>query len=124
MLATLFGAAALLLAAVGLYGLAARRVEERRRELSVRIALGAQWMDVHRLVLADTLRTLAIGLAIGVPAAFAASQALRALLFEVSPSAPHTFAIASALLALTAAAATIAPARRAAGADPIAALKE
>jgi len=123
-LATAFGAAALLLAAVGLYGLATRRVEERRREISVRIALGAQRSDVRRLVLTDTLRTLLIGLAIGVPAAFTASQTLRALLFGVSPSAPHTFALASAVLALTAIVATIVPARRAAAADPIAALKE
>jgi putative ABC transport system permease protein len=123
-LATIFGASALVLAAVGLYGLATRRVEERRREISVRIALGAQKRDVRGLVLRDALWTVGLGLAIGLPAAFAASQITQTLLYGVSATSPHIFVLSSGILVAAALAATIVPARRAAAADPIIALKE
>jgi putative ABC transport system permease protein len=124
LLATIFGAAALVLAAVGLYGLAARRVADRRREIAVRVALGARPVDVRRLIVSDALRTIALGLLVGLPAAFAASQVTQTLLFGVTPTAPRVFATAAAVLALAAVLATILPARRAAAIDPMVVLKE
>jgi len=123
-LSVTFGAAALLLSAVGLYGLAARRVAERRREIGVRVALGARPGDVRRLVVRDALVTLAIGLAVGMPAAFAASQVTRTFLFDVSPTAPHTFVLAASVLAIATILATVLPARRAASIDPMLTLRE
>ncbi len=119
-----FGATALILAAVGLYGLAARRAAARRREFGVRVALGARPANVRAIVVRDALTIVAAGLAVGIPAAFVASQATSAFLFGVSATAPHTFLIASAVLAVTAMAATVWPARRAGRQDPILALKE
>jgi putative ABC transport system permease protein len=124
MLSGLFGGAGLLLAAIGLYGLAARRVIDRRREIGVRIALGASARDVRVIVFVDALKTVAIGLVLGVPAAFTASQVVRTLLYGVSPTAPHVFAIAAATLALAAVAATLLPASRAARTDPMIVLRE
>jgi putative ABC transport system permease protein len=119
-----FSVAGLMLAAVGLYGLAARRAAARRREFGVRVALGAEPSNVRALVLRDALAIVAAGLFVGLPAAFGASQVTSALLFGVSASAPRVFASAAAVLALTAMAATILPARRASRQDPILALKE
>jgi hypothetical protein len=119
-----FGGAALGLAAVGLYGLALRRVADRRREIGVRLALGARPGDVRSLVFRDALRTIAIGLAVGLPAAFAASQVTQSFLYGVTPTAPHVFVIAAVVLALAAIVATLVPARRAAAIDPVAVLKE
>lgn len=123
-LSAIFGASALLLAAVGLYGLAARRVAERRREIGVRIALGARPRDVRRLVVRDTLATLAMGLAVGLPGAFAASQVTRTFLFDVSATAPHTFVLAASVLTIATVVATLLPARRAAAIDPMLTLKD
>jgi hypothetical protein len=123
-LATAFGVIALVLAAVGLYGLAARAVADRRREIGVRVALGARPGDVRRLFLRDAIRTVTIGLVLGVPGAYAVSQLVRAFLYGVSPGAPHIFAIAAAVLVVSAVLATLVPARRAAAMDPMLALKE
>ena len=123
-LSLMFGGAALVLAAVGLYGLAARRVADRRREIAVRVALGARPADVRGLVTRDALRTIGIGLIIGLPAAIAASQVTQSFLYGVTPTAPHVFAIAVAVLVLAALVATILPARRAAAIDPMIVLKE
>jgi putative ABC transport system permease protein len=123
-LAVVFGAAALVLATVGLYGLASRRVEERRREIGVRMALGAARRDVRRLVVTDALRTLMIGLAFGLPAAFAASQVTQTFLFGVPATAPRVYLLASAVLAAAAVLATLVPARRAAATDPMIVLRE
>ena len=124
MLSAGFAGMALMLAAVGLYGVAARRVAERRRELGVRVALGAQPANLRALVLRDTSLTVGLGLAIGLPAAFAASQVTSAFLFGVSPTAPHVFIVASAVLAAAALAATFLPARRASRTDPMLALRD
>jgi ABC-type antimicrobial peptide transport system permease subunit len=90
----------------------------------VRVALGARPVDVRRLIVSDALRTIALGLLVGLPAAFAASQVTQTLLFGVTPTAPRVFATAAAVLALAAVLATILPARRAAAIDPMVVLKE
>jgi putative ABC transport system permease protein len=120
----LFGLAALVLAAVGLYGLAARRVAERRHEIGVRVAMGATPGDVRSLVLRDGLAIVSLGLLVGLPAAYAASQATQAFLFGVSPTAPHVFGLAAAVLGATALLATLLPAVRASRTDPSAVLRE
>jgi ABC-type antimicrobial peptide transport system permease subunit len=124
LLSICFGGAALALAAVGLYGLAARRAAARRREFGVRVALGARPANVRALVLRDALVVVGAGLLIGLPAAFAASQVTSTFLFGVTPTAAHTFLLTSAVLAVAALTATLFPARRASRQDPILALKE
>lgn len=123
-LSAAFGGAALLLAAVGIYSLAARRVAERRREIGVRVALGARPAHVRKLVLRETLLAIVVGLALGLPAALAASQLTSALLFEVSPTSPRVFAAAAAVLAVAALAASVLPAARASRIDPMLVLRE
>jgi ABC-type antimicrobial peptide transport system permease subunit len=123
-LSLMFGSAALVLAAVGLYGLAARRVADRRREIGVRVALGARPVDIRRLVIGDAVRTIAVGRSLGFPVAYVASRVTGTLLYGVSPTAPHVFATAAAVLAVSAFAATLLPARRAAAIDPLVVLKE
>ena len=119
-----FGGAALVLAAVGLYGLAARRVADRRREFAVRVALGAAPRNLRRLVMKDALVIVAGGLVVGLPAAFAASQVTQSFLFGVSATAPHVFGLAAGVLSLAAVLAMVGPARRASKLDPVHALKE
>jgi putative ABC transport system permease protein len=123
-MSVLFGAAALVLAAVGLYGLATRRVAERRHEIGVRVAMGATPGDVRSLVFRDGLAIVFIGLLIGLPGAYAASQATQAFLFGVSPTAPHVFGLAVAVLGATALVAMLLPALRASRTDPSVVLRE
>lgn len=124
MLSSMFGLAALVLAAVGLYGLTARQVVERRREIGVRTALGARPGQVRALLLRQAGIALAIGLAIGAPAAIASAQLARSLLFGVSPTDPRLVAVASAVLAVAAIVATVVPAHRASRIDPSVTLRE
>jgi putative ABC transport system permease protein len=123
MLAVIFGGAALFLSAVGLYALTSRRVEERTREIGVRVALGAQPHDVRRLVLVDVAKTVGAGFAVGVPAAFALSQLTQALLFGVSATSPRNFAMACGILIVAAGLAVVVPVRRAAKVDPTALIR-
>jgi ABC-type antimicrobial peptide transport system permease subunit len=123
MLSAAFGLTALALAAVGLYGVVSRRTADRRREFGVRMALGARPADVGGLVIRDAALLIACGLAIGLPAAYAAAQVTRSLLFGVSSSSPYVFALTAALLGLVAVAASFLPARRASLADPVSALR-
>jgi putative ABC transport system permease protein len=118
-----FGMAAVLLAAVGLYGLMGYLVERRTREIGVRRALGARSGQVRRMVLGQGARLAAVGAAAGLAAASVATSALRALLFEVSPTDPATFAVAAALVIGAAVAACWAPARRATRVQPVEALR-
>jgi len=118
-----FAAVALLLAAVGLYGVVSYGVAQRRHEVGVRIALGASPSDVVRLVVGGGARLVALGLLLGVPTALLFARALRGALYGVSASDPATFASISVLLAAIALAATWLPARRAARVDPSIALR-
>jgi putative ABC transport system permease protein len=119
----IFAAVALLLAAVGIYGLIAYSVMQRTQELGIRIALGAGRHDVLRLVLAEGARLTFLGVSVGVLAAVAFSRLLSTLLFSVSATDPLTFAIVAALLAVVALAACFIPARRATKVDPLVALR-
>jgi putative ABC transport system permease protein len=119
----LFGVAALLLAALGIYGVIAYAVSQRRRELGIRIALGAKPGEVVRLVLSDGLRLTLAGVAIGVAGALATSRLLAGLLVGIGSNDPITFAAIVLLLVLVALAACWVPARRAAAVDPLTALR-
>lgn len=120
----LFAAAAVLLAAVGLYGVVSYAVGRRARELGIRAALGARPRDLLRSVLAGGLRVVAPGILLGLLAAAAGTRALSGLLFGVSPLDIPTYAAVAALLGAVALAAVWIPARRAARADPAATLRE
>lgn len=118
-----FGALGLLLALVGLYATVASLVAERRRELAVRLALGARRSDVRRMVLGDGLRMVGIGVAAGCGAATLVARLAAAFLPGVGPFDPAAFLGATALLTAVAAAAADFPARRAAATDPCEALR-
>jgi putative ABC transport system permease protein len=123
LLLDMFSAVALVLAAVGIYGLIAYSVTQRTQELGIRIALGAQRRDVLRLVLTQGTRVTLLGVAIGVLAALVLSRFLATLLFGVSATDPFTFASVAALMAFVALLACFIPARRATRVDPIIALR-
>jgi ABC-type antimicrobial peptide transport system permease subunit len=114
---------ALLLASLGLYGVIAYSVAQRTREIGVRIALGAARGEVLRMVLRQGIRTTAIGLLVGVVAAFGATRLLASLLFGVSSTDLAAFGGAATLLAAVALIASWLPARRAAAVDPMIALR-
>lgn len=119
-----FAGVALLLAAGGVYGIAAQSFVQRTREIGLRMALGASPASAVRLVLRDGARAIAAGLAVGILAAAALTRAMASVLFEVSPLDPAVFALAALILAACAGLACYAPARRATRIDPLAALRE
>jgi len=118
-----FAAAALLLAAIGIYGLLAYAVGQRRRELGIRLALGASRGDVMSQVVGDGIRLAAAGIVVGVLIALAVTRLLTALLYGVGASDPMTFVGVVALLAVVSLVASYLPARRAARVDPMVALR-
>ena len=118
-----FAATALVLAALGIYGVIAYGVVQRTRELGIRMALGARSDDVLRLVLRQGMMPVLAGLALGLGGAAAASRVLRGLLFGVGGTDPITYAGVAAFLAAVALLASYLPARRAALADPVVALR-
>jgi putative ABC transport system permease protein len=114
---------ALLLAAIGVYGVMAYSVEQRSQEMGLRMALGAEPRHVIRLVAGQGLALIGAGLLIGVAAALALTRLVASLLYGVSPTDPVTFVAIAALLLSAAAAATYVPARRATRADPMIVLR-
>jgi predicted permease len=122
-LSSAFGTVALILAAVGLAGLLAYSVARRRNEIGVRMALGAAPRDVVWMVLRDSLWLVAAGVLLGLPGAYAIGRGLESALFGLEPADPLTAAGALVTLAMVAAVAAWLPARRAAGIDPMVALR-
>ena len=118
-----FAVVAVLLSALGLYGLLAYSVAQRTREIGVRVALGARPADVSRLVLREGMRLALLGIVLGLAGAGAAAGALRALLYGIEPVDPLTFAAVPLVLAAVAALACVLPVRRARRVDPIDALR-
>ena len=123
MFSTFFGALALLLAAIGVYGLMSYTVEQRRREIGIRVALGADPRRVMTDVVRDGVSVTIAGGAVGFAAALAAVQLVKALLFGVAPHDPLALTAAPLSLLLVAIVACAVPARRAARVDPMAALR-
>jgi predicted permease len=119
----LFGALALLLAAVGLYSVIAYNVTQRSHELGVRIALGASRADVLRLVVGSGLRVAGVGILIGAVIAFVTSRFIAPLLYRVSPKDPLTYGVAALTLLTVAILASLVPALRATHVDPNIALR-
>jgi putative ABC transport system permease protein len=122
-LTTLFGVLGLLLAAVGLYGVMAYTVEQRTSEIGVRMALGADRGSVVKMVLRGAFSQVGIGLTLGIPAAVGAGMLMSRQLFQVKPWDPVMLSVATLLLALAALLASVIPARRAAGVEPMVALR-
>jgi putative ABC transport system permease protein len=122
-LTTLFGVLGLLLAAVGLYGVMAYMVEQRTGEIGIRMALGADRWSVVKMVLRRAFSQVGIGLALGIPAAIGAGWMMKDQLFGVKPWDPVMLVFATLLLALAAVLASVIPARRAAGVEPMVALR-
>mgnify|MGYP001545936414 CR=1 FL=1 len=118
-----FGLAALLLAAIGLFGVMAALVRDRTRELGIRIALGETPERVRREVLARAATIAGIGLGAGFVVALATSRLLTSLLFQVSPTDPLALGAACVVLCVVAALAAYVPARRATAIDPVQALR-
>ncbi len=122
-LLAVFAVAALLLAAVGIYGVIAYSVSQRTQEIGIRMALGARQGDVVRMVVGHAMSLTLMGIAIGGAGALLLTRLMRDLLFHTAPADPVTFAAVATLLAAVAGAASYFPGRRAAGVDPVVALR-
>ena len=122
-LTSLFGLLALVLASVGLYGVTAYSVERRTSEIGIRMALGADRLNVLKLVVRGAFAQIGIGLAIGIPASILAGYGMTKKLFGVKPYAPDILLVTIAVLSVAAAIATLMPARKAAILEPIRALR-
>ena len=123
MLLGLFAGIALLLTAVGLYGVMSFTVLQRTHEIGIRVALGAGRADVLRMVLSKSLALTGVGLAIGMIGASMLTRLLANLLYEVKPTDPATLVAVSVVLIAVSALASYIPARRAARVDPMVALR-
>jgi predicted permease len=118
-----FGAAAMLLACLGVYGVTSYSVTQRTTEIGIRLAFGAERRAILRMVLQQALRPVAVGIAVAVPFALLATSWLRSLLFGVKPQDPRTVIVACLVLIIAAALAAYLPARRATCVDPMVALR-
>jgi putative ABC transport system permease protein len=119
-----FAGVALLIAAIGVYGVLSYSVNRRVREIGLRMALGAQQGSVLRLVVREGMLVALLGIGVGLAGAFGVARALSTLLFGIRPNDPPTFALVATVLAMIALVACILPARRAARIDPVIALRE
>ena len=124
MLSTLFGLLAALLAAVGLHGVVAYAVERRRREIGIRLALGATRSTIAGSVIRESGLLVAVGVGVGVVLALFVTNSARTLLFGLEPTDPATIAAAVASLSMVAFTASLFPARRAARVDPMTTLRD
>ena len=122
-LSTVFGFLATLLATIGLYGVMAYTVAQRRREIGLRMALGADPRKVIWMVMREVLLLVGIGVGVGVPASLALMRAVQSQLYGLTAHDPSTLALATAALALVACAAGYLPALRASRLDPMVALR-
>jgi len=118
-----FAGVALLLGAIGIYGVMSYSVAQRTNEIGLRIALGANGHEVSRMVVAQGMRVAVVGIAVGVVAAVAATRVMGGLLFNVSTTDPVTYAVVATLLTIVALIASYVPARRAALVDPMTAIR-
>ena len=122
-LISLFGALALLLSGIGIYGVMAWSVSQRTREIGIRLALGANTRAILRWILGQGMRLTLVGVTVGLLGAFAMTRLLRGLLFDIAPTDPLTYVCVAALLAVVALLACYVPARRATKVDPMVALR-
>jgi ABC-type antimicrobial peptide transport system permease subunit len=122
-LSAIFGALATLLAVIGLYGVMAYTLQQRTREIGIRVALGAQRGSVIRLVMKEVVAIIGIGFAIGLPAAWVSSKLVASLLYGIQPDDPVSIGAAMVLLAGIALLAGYIPAARASRVDPLRALR-
>jgi ABC-type antimicrobial peptide transport system permease subunit len=122
-LSSFFGGLALLLAAIGLYGLMAHTATRRTREIGIRMALGAQRNNVLWLILRDAVVLVLLGAAIGLPVAFGVTRFVTSFLYGLTARDPVTMILATAVLALVTVIASFLPARRASKVDPMVALR-
>jgi ABC-type antimicrobial peptide transport system permease subunit len=118
-----FAVLALLLGAVGIFGVVSFATARRTREIGVRMALGAKGRDVKRLVIGETIRTVAVGITLGITGAAAGVRVLRGLVYGVSAADPLTFIAVPMVVVAVAVLAAAIPARRASRVDPITVLR-
>jgi ABC-type antimicrobial peptide transport system permease subunit len=123
LLMTTFAITAVLLSAVGIFGMVAYSVEQRRREIAIRVALGASGADIRRLIVWGSMRLVFGGMFIGLVAAFASTRLIAGFLFGVGAHDPTTFSVAPLLIAFVAFLAIWAPTRRALTVDPAVTLR-
>jgi ABC-type antimicrobial peptide transport system permease subunit len=123
MLLTIFACIALVLAAIGIYGVMSYMVAQRTREIGIRMALGAHPANVRALVLRRGLVLTAVGISIGAAAALATTRILATMLYQVKADDPLTFALMASILGVVALLATYIPVRRATRVDPMTALR-
>jgi putative ABC transport system permease protein len=119
----LFGAVALVLASIGVYGVLSYSVSQRTQEIGVRVALGAARADVMRLIIGQGLKLAGMGIVLGTAGAFGVTPAARSMLYKVTPTDPLSFALVAVFLLLVALTASYIPARRAMAVDPLIAMR-